>query len=190
MISKAYNSSILYKIILPAIICFLINYLGDGYDNFLIVIIPFSLLIILCSYHKMKYNFIITFISLIILSFISLYGSILIYLGGSRILENLMNLKEGFPELIYGIAYILSFSIFPLILIFYVQEKLFKITKSNFTNYIKGLAFSLLSFLMLMEINNGSLLIGIWQFITVLGTQSFLYQKELIWLFNKSETIR
>ena len=190
MISKAYNSSILYKIVLPAIICFLINYLGDGYDDFLIVIIPFSILITLCSYHKLKYNFIITLISLLILSFISLYGSILIYLGVSRILENLMSSKESFAESIYSIVYILSFSIFPLVLIFNAQEKLFKITKSNFTNYIKGLAFSSLSFLMLMDINNGSLLIGLWQFITILGLQSFLYQKELISLFRKSDTIR
>tara|TARA_B100000929_G_C15356143_1_gene369334 strand:+ start:84 stop:650 length:567 start_codon:yes stop_codon:yes gene_type:complete len=183
MIFQVKNIAVVIKIVLPAVICFLFNYYGNGYDNIYIVIIPFSLVIALSGISKLKYNFAITLFATTVLSYIILYASIFTYLGLGRSLEfllNLMNSADEYTMLIFRFIFIFSLSIFPLILIFYIHQRLFEIPKTKLTNYIKTIAFLSLSCLMLLNPNNGSILIGIWQFITLLALQSILYQNEII----------
>lgn len=186
------NFLLVGRIILPGILCFLFNYLGNGYDHFEIIIIPFAILIVIFNKIKMKYNFIATLIISLILSFITFNASILLYLGIGYPIEYLLsisNSKEFATEFIYKIIAILSYSVFPLILIFYWHSKLFNMSKANFRKHIKYMAFLLTSIFVFFCFDfddkiKGSIVISIWQLIIVLALQIILYQKELTLLFK------
>lgn len=181
------NILLIVRVILPAILCFLFNYLGDGYNHFEIIIIPFAVLIVLFNKVKVKYKFIATLILSLILSFISFNASILLFLGlgyPTEFLLNQVNSKEVVNEFIYKIIAILSYSVLPLILIFYWHSRLFKVSKTNYRKYIKYIAFLLTSIFIFFSFesddkNKGSFVISIWQFIVALALQLILYQEEL-----------
>lgn len=170
------------RIILPAIICLLFNYLWDGYNHLGIIVIPFAVSIVVFSIDKMRYNTIITLLVLVILSLLLFFGSILLGLGigfPSEYFLDILNTDDNFNEIIYKIVSIISFSIIPLILAFLVHGKLFKIPSGKFTKYIKCITLFLISVLILLQIKNGSLLIGIWEFILAFALQLLIYQKEI-----------
>lgn len=183
------NSLLVGRTIVPAILCFLFNYLGDGYNHFEIIIIPFAVSIVIFNKAKVKYKFITTLIISLILSFITFNVSILFFLGlgyPTEFLLNQINSKEVVNEFIYKTIAIISYSVLPLILIFYWHNRLFKVSKTNYMKYIAFLLTSIIIFFSFKfdDKNKDSFVISIWQFIVVLTLQLILYQNELKELFK------
>ena len=181
------NLFLLLKILLPPSICFLMNYFGDGYNHFEIVIIPFALLIVLPNISKAKYNIFLTIILSLILSSITFFASIYIYLGIGYPLEylfNLYNLSTNVMEIIFNILSIVTFNIISPLLVLFWYKKLFFLDKNKFTKYVLYSTFLTITIALLIIKAKSSLVIAIWQFIMVLSIQLMTYQQELKYLIN------
>jgi hypothetical protein len=170
------------KILLPPIICFLCNYLGDGYNHFEIIIVPFSLLIVLPNLNKRKKGIVKTLILSLIFSFLTFFASILIPLGIGYPIEFLFTLNKVEPnlsEFIFKLIGIISYCIISPFIIFFWYKKLFIIPISKYTKGMSYLTLSLLTITLFIIEISGSLAIAVWQFIMVLALQLILYKKQI-----------
>lgn len=188
--SKLNNIVLLLKIFIPPTLSFFINYWGDGYNHFEIIIIPFSLLIILPNIDKVKMNIIKTLILSLIFTTLTFFVSILIFLGIGQSLEyimNLNNIEDDVSTIMFIIVGIISYCIIPPAIIFFWQEKLLIIPKSKLNKIITYSTFIVLSvtltLFLTIDINTNTVgsskTIAIWQFITVIALQIILYQKDI-----------
>ena len=170
------------RIILPAILCFLFNYLGNGYDHFEIIIIPFSLLIVLPNFDKIKLNIFKTLVLSLLFSCITFFASILLPLGIGYPIEFLLklnNTSENLSEFIFKLIAIISYCIISPAIIFFWHKKLFIILKNGLTKKITFLTYIVLIVTLFAIEIKASLAIASWQFIMVLALQLRLYKDEL-----------
>lgn len=177
--TKTLHSVILTaKILLPAVFCFLCNYLLNGYDNLEVVLIPFTLLIVLPNLNHTKYNITKTIILVALCTILSFAASILISLGIGYPIEFFMNLNdvsENTSELIFKFVSIISYCFISPAIIFYWHRKLF--VTSKYTKVIYLVTCVALTIALFMIDIKASLAIALWQLIMMLALQFSIYQK-------------
>jgi len=185
------NILLVSRVILPAIICALLILILKQYMEYQFILI-FGIAIILFNYGKTRYNFILSFLLSVILSYGVFFLAILIP-GVIGFLAMGGGLDGKKPEMILGVNmnsffYITTVAIIAPLFMFYCYRILFKTEKIKYFNLIKWvsvvvlLIFGVTNVYSVME---DSILIY-WQVVMALALQLILYQKELKALF-KSE---
>lgn len=180
------------RIILPAILsCLLVLCFLGGYKEYLIIG-TFGIAIILFNYGKTKYNYFLSFLISVILSYIVFFLSIVIP-GVVGYIVTLGNSDKKIEGVILGydinaLLFLIPTAIVSPLIMFYSYRILFKIEKTSYFNYIKLISVLILVLLgMFQDFYNNNYTYIYWQVIMLLALQLILYQKELEVLFNRSK---
>ena len=184
------NSILLLKIFLPALSCVLSVYFFSvtlkDYTN--ATLLFFGLIIILFNYRKTKYNYYISFIISIVLSYLTFFLALGIHAGISYLLiqfidfDKLENLNM-FTHFITKLFSLFSISLLSPILMFRSYRILFKI---KYDKYYKSVQFIVIILLIVYGLISKELekeYFIVWQFLMVLSLQLILYQEEIKLLF-------
>jgi len=182
------NIILLGKLFLPVISC--IGLIEVTYKHYLYVSpLSFGFIIILFNYMKIKYEFTISILVSITLSFLSLFLSIAFY----SITGYLINQFFAFSELDinilgYSIKYLfllLPIAVISPLLMFKSYHILFKIRNNIYYKNIKLASVILLLIYGLITNKFEKDYIIFWQFVMALSLQLILYQDEIKAVFNK-----
>lgn len=181
------------RIILPAILCSLLILIFIGGHKEYLVILTFGIFIILFNYGKIKYNFILSFLISILLSYAVFFLSILI----SGIIKYIFFMRGDIDKKVEGfilgfdinaLLFLIPVAIISPLLMFYSYEIIFKIEKRSCFNKIKWLAILTLIVLHLLQIIfKEDYMYIYWQVVMTLALQLILYQEELRKLFSKKK---
>lgn len=187
------NILLFIRIILPSLICVLLFYvfkLDIGYH-----ILFFGLIIVLFNLNKTKYNYVISFISSVGLSYLAFFVSIGLYFGIGYILMQFIELDNLDEVSVYGynlknLLMLLPISIFsPIIMFQFYKLFLFKKNRSNYSKVIVWVTIILLVIYGIIkkdfEDENAS---AFWQFIMAFAIQLILYENEIIKLIKNKNT--
>lgn len=177
------------KIILPSIICaflFRLFKIDIGYH-----VLIFGLIIIQFNYNKIKYNFLVSNILSVLLSYITFFISIALYFSIGYIIMQFIELDEldgiglcgyNLKELIF----LVPVAIISPRLMFISYQILFNIKKTKFSKKIQLMTvLSLVLFGLMNHSFTDDYSSIAWQFIMALALQLILYQKELKILIYK-----
>src|SRR5690554_4135422 len=181
------------RIILPAILCSLLILIFIGGHKEYLVILTFGIFIILFNYGKIKYNFILSFLISILLSYAVFFLSILI----SGIIKYIFFMRGDIDKKVEGfilgfdinaLLFLIPVAIISPLLMFYSYEIIFKIEKRSCFNKIKWLAILTLIMLHLLQIIfKEDYMYIYWQVVMALALQLILYQEELRKLFSRKK---
>ncbi len=177
------------RIILPAILsCLSVLCFFGGYKEYLIIG-TFGIAIILFNYGKTKYNFFLSFLVSIVLSYVVFFLSILISgIIGYLIMGGNPDKKiEGFVlgADINDLLGLIPVAIISPLLMFYSYRVLFKIIKASYFIFIKWASVVVLILLgIINDFYDNSYGYTLWQVTMVLALQLILYQNELKALFK------
>ena len=187
---NAFTNTILVilKIILPSLICLLlfkIFKLDIGYH-----ILFFSLIIISFNLNKIKYNYIISFISSIGLSYLVFFVSIGLYFWIGYLIMQFIELDKLDEVSVYGynlknLLMLLPISILSPILMLLFYKFLFKKNKGNYSKAIMWVTIIILIIFGIIKKGFEHENADFWQFIMALALQLILYQDELKVLFKR-----
>ncbi|MGY0392304.1 hypothetical protein ACW5R3_07105 [Bizionia sp. KMM 8389] len=187
------NILLFIRTILPSLICVLLFYIFKLDIGFHILF--FALIIVLFNLNKTKYNYIISFISSVGLSYLAFFISIGLYFGIGYILMQFIEFDKLDEISVYGynlknLLMLLPISIFSPILIFqFYKLFLFKKNRSNYSKVIMWVTIILLVIYGIIkkdfEDENAS---AFWQFIMTFAIQLILYENEIIELIKNKNT--
>ncbi|WP_452218998.1 hypothetical protein [Lacinutrix undariae] len=180
------NLSLIFKIILPSLICALLSIifkLDIGYH-----ILFFGIIIVSFNLNKTKYTSLVSLIFSVGLSYLAFFISIGLYFGIGYIIMQFIELDKLEEVSIYrynlkNLLMLLPFSIFSPILMFLFYKFLFKIKKSSYFKVIICVSIIILIIYSIIkkDFENESSL-AFWQFIMVLALQLMIYKNEIIQL--------
>ena len=183
-ISLKKNILVLYKIIIPSIICVALIYFFKVYIDFQFIL-TFGLVIIIFNKEKTKHNFILCLLYSIILCFLVLFLSMGIHSGFTYFIKNLLMIDLKRNPILGDILALIPISIISPILMCYSYSLLFNIEKTKYFFIIKWISVFILIVLGLTKILfEKDRYFMSWQFVMALALQLILYQKELIALFK------
>ncbi len=183
---------LIIKIILPSLICLLsfkLFKIDIGYH-----VLFFGIVIILFNLNKAKYNYIISIISSIGISYLVFFISIGLYFGIGYILMQFIELDklEEFSLHSYNVKnfiMLLPISIFSPILMFLFYKFLFKMNKSYYTKVIIWVTIiALIIFGIIIKDFEDKSSSAFWQFIMALAIQLVIYENEIIELIKNKNT--
>ncbi|RKE97951.1 hypothetical protein [Ichthyenterobacterium magnum] len=171
------------KIILPSVICilsFILFKIDIGYH-----VLFFGIVIMLFNLRKAKYNYLISFISSIGISYLAFFISIGLYFGIGYILMQFIELDKLEEFSIYEYNFknflmLLPISIFSPILMFLFYKFLFKINKNKYTKTIILITIiALIIFGTIKKDFEDENVSAFWQFVMAIAIQLVLYENEI-----------
>lgn len=188
------NILLIARIIIPITLCVLLIPIMTNTNLEALIILVFSIAIILFNYNKTKYNFILSFLISIILSYAVYFLSIVI-LGIIKFIFMGGDIDKKIEGSILGIdlnhiLLLIPLTIISPLLMFYSYKIIFNINNLNYFRTIKWVAITILIVVGIVSdyYNNGNLYTS-WQFVMLFALQLILYQKELQVLFSSKKGV-
>lgn len=176
------------KIILPPVLCALLILYLEHYIEYQFIVV-FGISIILLNYGKTKYNFLVSLLISIILSYIVFFLSFAIYGGTYYILTGGDSEKE-LQGFFLGVPFprlhaLISVSIISPLLMFTCYKFLFKIEENKEDIWIKIISIIILFIVGLNDFffSDDNIYV-IWEFTMAIALQLMLYKRELLKNYN------
>jgi hypothetical protein len=184
---------LLYKVVLPTIICIILLNLKDIFFGLQFVLI-FGIMIIPFNSEKIKNHLIGSLLLSIILSFLVLFLSMAIGSLINYFVTDILGLKTEVDTSILNmevndLPFLISVTIVSPLLMFYCYNLLFIIKKTNYLNYVKWISIIILVLLGITNVlssKDNSIPIS-WQLIMILALQLILYPDEIKKLFSSKK---